>query len=178
MINFSILISSSEVNGPGGLFDFNATLPLVAIQFLLLMVLLNILLYNPLIAIAEKREEEISSIDADTKKISRQAEKLKNIYKDITDMAKKELKILLESQIYFDKTGELPAESKIKIDSLEERWRDIELFDDITTISQAKLDNLKKTIEDNLEDQRQRTINNIDETVNSLCIDLDTRLSI
>jgi hypothetical protein len=32
MINLSI-ISSSEVSGPGGLFDFNATLPLVAIQF-------------------------------------------------------------------------------------------------------------------------------------------------
>ena len=37
MINFSILISSSEVSGPGGLFDIDATLPLVAIQFLLLM---------------------------------------------------------------------------------------------------------------------------------------------
>ena len=175
MINFSILISSSEVNGPGGLFDFNATLPLVAIQFLLLMVLLNIILYNPLIAIAEKREVEISSINADTKKISRKAEKLKNIYKDITNMATKELKILLESQIHFDKTGELPSERKIKI---EEKWKDIALFDDITRISQAKLDNLKRTIEDNLEDQRQRTINNIDETVNSLCIDLDARLSV
>ena len=42
MINLSILISSSEVSGPGGLFDINATLPLVAIQFLLLIVLLNI----------------------------------------------------------------------------------------------------------------------------------------
>ena len=41
MINFSILISSSEVVGPGGLFDIDATLPLVAIQFLLLMVVLD-----------------------------------------------------------------------------------------------------------------------------------------
>jgi len=41
MINLSILISSSEVSGPGGLFDIDATLPLVAIQFLLLMVILN-----------------------------------------------------------------------------------------------------------------------------------------
>ena len=36
MINLSILISSSEISGPGGLFDINATLPLVAIQFVLL----------------------------------------------------------------------------------------------------------------------------------------------
>ena len=47
MINFSLLTSSSEIIGPGGLFDINATLPLVAIQFLLLMVILNIILYNP-----------------------------------------------------------------------------------------------------------------------------------
>ena len=36
MVNFSILISSSEVNGPGGLFDIDATLPLVAIQFVII----------------------------------------------------------------------------------------------------------------------------------------------
>ena len=42
MINFSTLILSSEINGPGGLFDIDATLPLVAIQFLLLMFKLNV----------------------------------------------------------------------------------------------------------------------------------------
>jgi hypothetical protein len=41
MINLSILISSSEVSGPGGLFDINATLPLVAIQFVLLTVIIK-----------------------------------------------------------------------------------------------------------------------------------------
>jgi F-type H+-transporting ATPase subunit b len=51
MINLSILISSSEVSGPGGLFDINATLPLVAIQFVLLTVILNIILYNPLLTL-------------------------------------------------------------------------------------------------------------------------------
>jgi F-type H+-transporting ATPase subunit b len=59
MINFSILISSSDVSGPGGLFDLDATLPLVAIQFLLLMVILNIILYNPLLTIIEERKEYI-----------------------------------------------------------------------------------------------------------------------
>ena len=43
MINLSILISSSEVSGPGGLFDFNLTLPLIAIQFILLTIVLNII---------------------------------------------------------------------------------------------------------------------------------------
>jgi F-type H+-transporting ATPase subunit b len=61
MINLSILISSSEVSGPGGLFDINATLPLVAIQFILLMVILNVILYSPLLTIIEERKEYILS---------------------------------------------------------------------------------------------------------------------
>ena len=59
MVNLSILISSSEVSGPGGLFDFNATLPLVAIQFILLTLILNIILYSPLLAVMDERKEYI-----------------------------------------------------------------------------------------------------------------------
>jgi len=51
MVNTPLLICNSEISGPGGLFDIDATLPLVAIQFLLLMVILNILLYSPLLSI-------------------------------------------------------------------------------------------------------------------------------
>ena len=58
MVNLSILISS-EVSGPGGLFDFNATLPLVAIQFILLTLILNIILYSPLLAVMDERKEYI-----------------------------------------------------------------------------------------------------------------------
>ena len=78
MINLSILISSSEVSGPGGLFDINATLPLVAIQFVLLTIILNIILYNPLLTIIEERKEYIltnlskaSEILAEANKIGR-----------------------------------------------------------------------------------------------------------
>ena len=47
MIDQLFLTLSSEEKG--GLFDFGITLPLVAIQFLALMFILNIILYNPLI---------------------------------------------------------------------------------------------------------------------------------
>jgi len=57
MVNISTLIASSE--GPGGLFDFNLTLPLVAIQFILLMIILNALLYSPLSAVVSERNEFI-----------------------------------------------------------------------------------------------------------------------
>ena len=46
--------------GAGGLFDFNATLPLMAIQFVLLMVVLTFILYQPVSKVLEDREEYIS----------------------------------------------------------------------------------------------------------------------
>ena len=59
MINFSTLTLSSEINGPGGLFDFDATLPLVAIQFIVLMVVLNVVFFNPLLVTLRERNEFI-----------------------------------------------------------------------------------------------------------------------
>jgi len=46
--------------GEGGLFDFNATLPLMAIQFILLTVLLTFLFYKPINKVLEERETFIS----------------------------------------------------------------------------------------------------------------------
>ena len=46
--------------GVGGLFDFNATLPLMAIQFVLLMVVLTFIFYKPVSKVLEDREEYIS----------------------------------------------------------------------------------------------------------------------
>merc|ERR1712070_446348 len=43
----------------GGLFDIGATLPLVAIQFLLLMFILNLILYNPLFTLMNQRNEYV-----------------------------------------------------------------------------------------------------------------------
>jgi F-type H+-transporting ATPase subunit b len=46
--------------GAGGLFDFNATLPLMAIQFVLLMVVLTFIFYKPVSKVLGDREEYIS----------------------------------------------------------------------------------------------------------------------
>ena len=46
--------------GAGGLFDFNATLPLMAIQFVLLMVVLTFIFYKPVSKVLDEREEYIS----------------------------------------------------------------------------------------------------------------------
>jgi len=50
----TVLIASAE--GEGGLFDFNATLPLVALQFVVLMFALNIIFYAPIMKILDDRD--------------------------------------------------------------------------------------------------------------------------
>mgnify|MGYP002621460251 CR=1 FL=1 len=53
--------SFSSGIGTGGLFDFDATLPFVAFQFLILMFVLNNILYNPLLKIINERNDYIVS---------------------------------------------------------------------------------------------------------------------
>jgi len=92
MINLSILISSSEMSGPGGLFDFNATLPLIAIQFLLAIFILNGILYNPLITIIEERKEYILTTLNKSAKILSEANKLTTQYEqELNDVRNKNI---------------------------------------------------------------------------------------
>jgi len=46
--------------GAGGLFDFNGTLPLMAIQFILLTVVLTFLFYKPIAKVINERETYIN----------------------------------------------------------------------------------------------------------------------
>jgi len=156
MVNFSILISSSEVSGPGGLFDIDATLPLVAIQFVLLMVILNIILYSPLLAIIEERKEYILSKLAKASEILSQANKLNARYEQELNNIRKVAQ------------SEITNSQKIQKEIL-----DIEL-----NISQKYIDDLLETITEDLLDKKSIALNSLDTIVQSLCIEIETRLSI
>jgi F-type H+-transporting ATPase subunit b len=90
MINLSILISSSEISGPGGLFDFNATLPLIAIQFLLAILILNAILYNPLLTIIEERKKYILTTLKKAGELLAEANKLTAQYEEEFDSLRQE----------------------------------------------------------------------------------------
>jgi F-type H+-transporting ATPase subunit b len=156
MINLSILISSSEVSGPGGLFDFNLTLPLIAIQFLLLIVILNILLYNPLLTIIEERKDYILTNLSKASQLLSEANKLTAQYEqELTNVRK-------EAQL------EITNSQKIHKEILE-----IEL-----NISQKYIDNLLDTIQKDLLAKKNIALNSVDGIVQSLCADIEARLSI
>nr|QCI09087.1 ATP synthase CF0 subunit II [Inkyuleea mariana] len=61
MINLplSFILQASTTEAEGGLFDFNATLPLMALQFLALTVVLNLIFYKPVSNILDERDEYI-----------------------------------------------------------------------------------------------------------------------
>jgi F-type H+-transporting ATPase subunit b len=155
MINLSILISE-ELSGPGGLFDLDATLPLVAIQFILLMIILNIILYNPLLTIIEERKEYILTNLGKASEILAEANKLTTEYEEQLTSVRKEAQL------------EITNSQKIHKEILE-----IEL-----NISQKYIDNLLDTITKDLLDKKEIALNSLDEIVQSLCIDIETRLSI
>jgi F-type H+-transporting ATPase subunit b len=156
MINFSILISNSEVTGPGGLFDINAILPLVAIQFLVLMVILNIILYNPLLNIITERNEYILNNLAKASKTLAEANQLTAQYEQELNSVRKEAQL------------EITNSQKIHKEIL-----DIEL-----TISQKYIDNLLDTITADLTDKKNTALNSLDNIVQSLCQKIESKLSI
>lgn len=57
MNEFFSLISEEKA---GGLFDFDGTLPFIAIQFVILMVILKFILYSPVLTVLEKRKSFVS----------------------------------------------------------------------------------------------------------------------
>jgi F-type H+-transporting ATPase subunit b len=156
MINFSILISSSEVSGPGGLFDLNATLPLVAIQFVLLMVTLNAILYNPLLTIIEERKEYILTNLSEASKVLAEANKLTTQYEQELENVRKQAQL------------EITKSQKIHQEILE-----VEV-----NLSQKYIDNLLDTITQDLLTKKEIALNNLDEIVQSLSTNIETKLAI
>lgn len=156
MINSSILISNSEVTGPGGLFDINATLPLVAIQFILLMVVLNVILYSPLLKIIEERKEYILSHLAEASEKLAQAKELTTQYQQDLETARKEAQLEITNS-----------------QNIHKEILDIEL-----NISQKYIDNLLEIISNDLLNKKKTALSNLENIVQSLSIEVENKLSI
>lgn len=156
MVNFSTLILSSEINGPGGLFDFDATLPLVAIQFIVLMIVLNIVFFNPLLITIRERNEFILNNLAKASEVLTKANVLTTQYEQELTSIRKEAQT------------EITNSQKIHQEIL-----DIEL-----NISQKYIDNLLRNIIIDLTSKKNIALNSLDNIVKSLCLEIENKLSI
>ena len=112
----SIFLVGAEKTG--GLFDFDGTLVIILIQFILLMIILPSLLYNPLLDIIDERItymeeslEEASTILAESNRLNLKYEKktskarkiveldlltYQKLYKDLLDDKMKTLQLLID----------------------------------------------------------------------------------
>jgi F-type H+-transporting ATPase subunit b len=87
-MDFLIMPATSMLamtEGSGGLFDFNATLPLMAIQFVLLTVVLTFIFYKPVAKVLDEREE---FINGNLTKASEKLIKADELYKQYDEQLK------------------------------------------------------------------------------------------
>ena len=156
MVNFSTIILSSEVSGPGGLFDINGTLPLVAAQFVFLMIVLNIILFNPLLTIMEEREDYI-----------------------LTNLGKAAALITEANQLtkqYEDELANIRKQAQLEITDSQKIHK--EILDLEIDISQKSIDKLLNIIVTDFEEKRTSALSNLDDSIQSLCDDVNKKLLI
>jgi F-type H+-transporting ATPase subunit b len=97
LISLAQLLAISE--GAGGLFDFNATLPLMALQFVLLTTILTFVFYKPVAKVLEERETLISGNLTTASEKLLQADSLYEQYDEqLTEARKSAQSIILASE--------------------------------------------------------------------------------
>jgi len=156
MINSLTINLCSEINGPGGLFDFNATLPLIAIQFLLLTFVLNKILYNPLLSVIDERKQYILS----------NLERASELLSKATELIDK----------YENELSKIRKEAQLEIANSQQIHR--EIFDIELNVSQKYIDALLDNILVDLNNRKTIALNNLDDSVKFLCAEIQTKLSI
>ena len=156
MVNSLTINLCSEINGPGGLFDFNATLPLIAIQFILLTFVLNKILYNPLLYVIDERKQYILS----------NLEKASKLLSKATELIDK----------YENELGKIRKEAQLEITNSQQIHR--EILDIELSVSQKYIDALLDNILVDLNNRKTIALNNLDDSVKFLCAEIQTKLSI
>nr|YP_009315134.1 ATP synthase CF0 subunit II [Titanophycus setchellii]SCW23589.1 ATP synthase CF0 subunit II [Titanophycus setchellii] len=92
---FSLNLAEAE----GGLFDFNATLPLMALQFLILMVLLDSIFYKPVAKVLDERDEYIrNSLTTASASLNKANELTLQYEQELSDARKEAQELIRNSQ--------------------------------------------------------------------------------
>lgn len=120
LTHWTILLAVEEAVQEGKLFDFDATLPLMAVQFLILVVLLNLLFYKPIGKAIDERDEYISNNLSQAKQKLAQVEAVTKQYEqELAASRKQSQKVIAEAQadaqkISAQKIAEAQQEAQIK----------------------------------------------------------------
>jgi len=94
---FLLALQSASTESKGGLFDFNATLPLMALQILLLMVVLNAIFYKPVAKVLDERDEYIRENLTNASEMLSKAEAITKQYEQDLAHERRESQIIITS---------------------------------------------------------------------------------
>jgi F-type H+-transporting ATPase subunit b len=153
-MNEQIFILLAQEGGPGGLFDIGATLPLVALQFLILMFVLNSILYNPLITLMNQRNEYILDNLSKASEMLITAEELTTQYEADLSTTKKEAQ------------QEITQLQKVQKES----------FDAGLSMSQKSIDTLVSRILENFNSKKETVLAGLGSEIDSLSSQMVTKL--
>ena len=108
MIHWTILLAAETVaeEGGGGLFDLDATLPLMALQFLVLVVVLNVVFYKPIGKALDERDGYIRTNLTDARERLSKAESLAQQYEqELAETRRQSQAIIVAAQEDAKKIG-------------------------------------------------------------------------
>jgi F-type H+-transporting ATPase subunit b len=95
----TIFLAAEAVAKEGGLFDFNATLPIMMIQFVLLATLLNSLFYKPVGKMLDDRDEYIRNNSVGGEERLAEAKRLTQQYeKELAEARRQAQAVIAEAQ--------------------------------------------------------------------------------
>ncbi|MFW6264009.1 MAG: F0F1 ATP synthase subunit B' [Cyanobacteriota bacterium] len=100
MTHWTILLATEAVEEGGGLFDFDATLPLMAIQFLILVAVLNAVFYKPLTKIIDERTAYVRNNQSQARERLEKAKNLAAQYQqELKEVRRQSQEIIRSAQV-------------------------------------------------------------------------------
>ncbi len=152
-----LITEVTESNSKGGLFDFNATLPLMALQFIGLTIILNLLYYKPVINVLDDREEYIRNSLTSASASLLQADELTKTYElELAESRKSAQKIIKNAQ----EEAQVIVSEKIKEAQKNAEKLLVEAYEQLSQQKQQALKSLEVQV-DILSDQIQdKLLNN------------------
>lgn len=97
MITQTILLAAEAATKEGGLFDIDATLPLMAVQFVILMAILNVLFYKPLGKAIDERADYIRQTQSSAKERLTKAQQLAQEYEEKLAASRRQSQAIIAS---------------------------------------------------------------------------------
>lgn len=95
----TVLLAVESAESKGGLFDFDATLPIMAVQILVLVVILNSIFFKPLTKAIDDRNDYVRTNIAEAKERLEKAESLAQQYEaELAETRKYSQAMLLAAQ--------------------------------------------------------------------------------